>query len=76
MSSIKNDAASINAPAVDSAGSITPPSNPATAAFMRSNLAISTYPAMSPGAGGSAGGHVANVARLIVDAAGGPLNRR
>ena len=72
MSSVTNEAASINAPAVNSAGGITPPTNPDPASFMASRLPRSTHPALNAG---SAGGQVAHPAQRIIDAAGGQLDR-
>jgi hypothetical protein len=69
MSKISNPSAPIDAPAAPSAGSVTAP-------FARENLVALQHPALRPSAGGSAGGHVGNVARLIVDQAGGKLDRR
>ena len=72
MSRISNPSAPINAPAVNSAGSITPPRNPDVASFMASNLKPSMHPALRL----QGGGQVAHPAQRIIDSAGGPLNRR
>jgi hypothetical protein len=72
MSKISNPSAPIDAPRVDSAGSITPPASPDVASFMTSNLKPSMHPALA----GQGGGQVAHPAQRIIDGAGGPLDRR
>jgi hypothetical protein len=55
--------------------SLAPAAGEITSPFAGSNLPRSSHPALQPSAGGSGGGHVENVARLIVEAAGGKLSR-
>jgi hypothetical protein len=72
MSKISNPSAPIDAPRVDSAGSITPPASPDVASFMASNLTPSMHPALRL----QGGGQVAHPARNVIDGAGGKLDRR
>jgi hypothetical protein len=72
LSKISNPSAPIDAPRVDSAGSITPPSDPSIASFMASNLTPSMHPALRL----QGGGQVAHPAQRIIDVAGGKLDRR
>jgi hypothetical protein len=71
MSRISNPSAPIDAPAIWSAGSITPPPD-VVDGFRRENLSPSQHPAIR---GGNAGGEVAHPANTVIDGAGGRMNR-
>jgi hypothetical protein len=69
-------APNLNGPATRHAHpSLAPAAGSVTSLFAGSNLPRSEHPALRPSAGGSAGGHVENVSRLILEAAGGVLPR-
>jgi hypothetical protein len=67
-------APNLNSPATRHAHpSLAPAAGSVTSLF--AGLPRSEHPALKPSAGGSAGGHVENVNRLILEAAGGVLPR-